>query len=260
MWGGQIWQPENFDHQYHGNVPMYQALAKSYNLATLDLAYRIGFEEVGEALRRLGVEREFTMFPAVALGALELSPFEVARLYQPIASAGESSQLGIVASVLSSDGEVLKEFRQDTRVPYSKAALATLRDGMKLSAQIGTTRAAQAALPDLVFAAKTGTTNQQRDSWYQGMTADYSTTIWLGADNNHPLSITGSSGAQKVWIEMMKRLNPTSLADELPQGSEHFQVSNNEFKLAADRCDEKLILPFLDGTAPQEKNFCIWPF
>jgi penicillin-binding protein 1B len=257
---GQIWQPENFDHKYHGYVPMYQALAKSYNLATLDLAYRIGFDEVGEALRRLGVEREFTMFPAVALGAIELSPFEVARLYQPIASAGESSQLGIVASVITSDGEVLKEFRQDTRVPYSKAALATLRDGMRLSAQIGTTRAAQAALPNLVFAAKTGTTNQQRDSWYQGITADYSTTIWLGADDNHPLSITGSSGAQKVWIEMMKRLNPTSLEDVLPNGSEHFQVSASEFKLAADRCDDKLMLPFLEGTEPNDKNFCIWPF
>ena len=258
--GGQLWQPENFDHKYHGNVPMYQALAKSYNLATLDLAYRIGFEEVGDALRRLGVEREFTMFPAVALGALELSPFEVARLYQPIASAGESSQLGIVASVLSNEGEVLKEFRQDTRVPYSKAALATLRDGMRLSAQIGTTRAAQAALPELVFAAKTGTTNQQRDSWYQGITADYSTTIWLGADDNHPLSITGSSGAQKVWIEMMKRLNPTSLDRSLPQGSDYYQVSTNEFKLAADRCDDKLTLSFLEGTEPSDKNFCIWPF
>ncbi|KZM40796.1 penicillin-binding protein [Marinomonas sp. SBI22] len=258
--GGELWEPENFDHKYHGNVPMYQALAKSYNLATLDLAYRIGFEEVGDALRRLGVEREFTMFPAVALGALELSPFEVARLYQPIASAGESSQLGIVASVLTSEGGVLKEFSQDTRVPYSKAALATLRDGMKLSAQIGTTRAAQAALPNLVFAAKTGTTNQQRDSWYQGITADYSTTIWLGADDNHPLSITGSSGAQKVWIEMMKRLNPTSLEEVLPHGSEYFQVSRNEFKLAADRCDDKVTLSFLEGTAPEDKNFCIWPF
>jgi len=258
--GGKIWQPENFDHKYHGYVPMYQALAKSYNLATLDLAYRIGFDEVGEALRRLGVEREFTMFPAVALGAIELSPFEVARMYQPIASAGESSQLGIVASVITSDGEVLKEFRQDTRVPYSKAALATLRDGMRLSSQIGTTRAAQAALPGLVFAAKTGTTNQQRDSWYQGITADYSTTIWLGADDNHPLSITGSSGAQKVWIEMMKRINPSSLDDNLPQGSGHFQVSASEFKLAADRCDDKLILPFLEGTEPSDKNFCVWPF
>lgn len=257
---GQIWQPENFDRKYHGNVPMYQALAKSYNLATLDLAYRIGFEEVGEALRRLGVEREFTMFPAVALGSLELSPFEVARLYQPIASAGESSQLGIVASVLTNEGEVLKEFRQDTRVPYSKAALATLREGMTLSSKIGTTRAAQWALPDLVFAAKTGTTNQQRDSWYQGITSDYSTTIWLGADDNHPLSITGSSGAQKVWIEMMKRLNPTSLDGVLPEGSERFQVSTNEFKLVADRCDEKVTLPFLEGTEPQNKDFCIWPF
>lgn len=257
---GTIWQPENFDRKYHGIVPMYVALAKSYNLATLDLAYRLGFEEVGEGLRKLGVERSFLMLPSVALGAIELSPFEVARLYQPIASMGESSQLGIVASVINADGEVLKQFRSSSRSAYSKPALATILDGMTMSAKIGTTRSAQAALPNLRFAAKTGTTNQQRDSWYQGITADYSSTIWLGADDNHPLSITGSSGAQRVWIDLMKRLNPQSLALDLPAGSARYQVHANEFKQLADRCDDKVNLAFLSGTEPTEKAYCIWPF
>lgn len=257
---GKIWQPENFDHQYHGMVPMYMAMAKSYNLATLDLAYRLGFESVGEGLRKLGVERSFVMLPSIALGALELSPFEVARLYQPIASAGESAQLGIVASVITAEGEVLKEFNHASHSSYSKPALATIRDGMTMSAQIGTTRAAQAALPNLRFAAKTGTTNQQRDSWYQGITADYSTTIWLGADNNHPLPITGSSGAQRVWIDMMKRLNPQSLETQLPVGVEHFQVDPMEFKLVGNRCKEKVTLPFLRGTEPDSKDQCWWLF
>lgn len=257
---GTIWQPENFDLQYHGMVPMYVALAKSYNLATLDLAYRLGFEEVGDGLRKLGVERSFLMLPSVALGALELSPFEVARLYQPIASAGESTQLGIVASVITSDGEVLKKFSSASRSSYSKPALATVRDGMTMSAKIGTTRSAQAALPNLRFAAKTGTTNQQRDSWYQGITDDYSTTIWLGADNNHPLSITGSSGAQRVWIDMMKRLNPESLTLSLPSGTNRYQVHLSEFKQVADRCDEKVNLTFLESTEPTSNDYCLWPF
>ncbi|TBR37819.1 penicillin-binding protein [Marinomonas agarivorans] len=257
---GKIWEPENFDLKYHGTVPMYVALAKSYNLATLDLAYRVGFDKVGDGLRKLGVERSFLMLPSVALGALELSPFEVARLYQPIASAGESSQLGIVASVINSDGEVLKQFRSTSRSAYSKPALATVLDGMTMSGKIGTTRSAQAALPNLRFAAKTGTTNQQRDSWYQGITADYSTTIWLGADNNHPLSITGSSGAQRVWIDMMKRVNPQSLDLGLPEGANRYQVHASEFKQLSDRCDNKVSLAFLSGTEPNEKDYCIWPF
>jgi len=257
---GTIWQPENFDLKYHGMVPMYMAMAKSYNLATLDLAYRLGFEKVGEGLRKLGVERSFMMLPSIALGALELSPFEVARLYQPIASAGESSQLGIVAAVITAEGEVIKKFTRTSHSSYSKPALATARDGMTMSSKIGTTRAAQASLPNLRFAAKTGTTNEQRDSWYQGITGDYSTTIWLGADNNHPLSITGSSGAQKVWIDMMRRLNPESLDFALPLGAERLQVDPFEFKQVADRCGEKVDLTFLSGTEPNSKEYCIWPF
>lgn len=258
--GGQIWEPENYDRRTHGVVHLYEAMAKSYNLATLAVAQDIGFDRVGDTLRQLGVKRPFTMHPSTALGALELSPFEVSRLYQPIASQGQSSELGVVLAVMDQNNQLMKRFDQDTEVPFTDAVLAVTLDGMTQTPKIGTARAAQAVFPNLNFAAKTGTTNQQKDSWYVGITGDYASTIWLGDDDNLPLSITGSSGAQKVWIDFTKHVNSRSLPDDLPNGAARFSVLNEKFEIAADRCENKTALSFILGTEPKSKSFCIWPF
>ncbi|WP_235075952.1 transglycosylase domain-containing protein [Marinomonas profundimaris] len=258
--GSQIWEPENYDRKTHGVVHLYEAMAKSYNLATVSLAHQIGFERVGDTLRQLGVKRPFTMRPAMALGALELSPFEVSRLYQPIASQGQSSELGVVLAVMDQNDQMMKRFDHQNDVPFTDALLAVTLDGMTKTPQIGTARAAQAAFPNLKFAAKTGTTNQQKDSWYVGITGDYSSVVWLGDDDNVPLSITGSSGAQKVWIDFTRNVNPRSLPDGLPNGAARFNVLNSEFEIAADRCDDKVSLAFILGTEPKKSTSCLWPF
>jgi penicillin-binding protein 1B len=258
--GGQIWEPENYDRKTHGVVHLYEAMAKSYNLATVSLAQQIGFDRVGDTLRQLGVKRAFTMHPAMALGALELSPFEVSRLYQPIASQGRSSELGVVLAVMDQNDQLLKRFDRKNDVPFTDALLAVTLDGMTKTPKIGTARAAQAAFPNLNFAAKTGTTNEQKDSWYVGITGDYSSIVWLGDDDNVPLSITGSSGAQKVWIDFTKNVNPRSLPDSLPSGAARFNVLDNKFEMAADRCEGKVSLAFILGTEPKESSSCFWPF
>ncbi|WP_239090302.1 penicillin-binding protein 1B [Marinomonas ostreistagni] len=258
--GQDIWEPQNYSRKTHGEVPLYVALAKSYNLATIDLASELGFDRIAQTLRQLGVKRPFTMYPSVALGSLELSPFEVARLYQPIASTGVSSELGIVLSVMDQEGKVLKRFDRSTDVPFTQAALGVTLAGMTKSPEMGTARAAQAQLPNLRFAAKTGTTNDQRDSWFVGISDDYLATVWLGQDDNRPMSITGSSGAQWVWIDFAKQLPQNSLQRALPEGANYYQVKTDEFKIAADRCDEKVSLPFIEGTQPRESTSCFWPF
>lgn len=257
---GNVWQPENYDRKEHGEVPLYIALAKSYNLATIDLVTQLGFSRVDQVLKELGVKRPFRMLPSVALGAIELSPFEVARLYQPIASIGKSSELGIVLAVANHDGQILKRFNHKGRVPFTSSSLAVAREGMVLVPQLGTAKAAQKAFPDLRFAAKTGTTNNQRDSWYVSITEDTVSTIWLGLDNNNPMSITGSSGAQRVWIDFAHRYTQNSLSKKLPKGALRLNILEDEFKIAADRCQQKISLTFIDGTQPNDSSSCIWPF
>ncbi|MCB5161611.1 transglycosylase domain-containing protein [Marinomonas algarum] len=257
---GQIWEPENYDRKTHGTVHLYEAMAKSYNLATVSLAEQIGFDRVGDTLRQLGVKRPFTMLPSVALGALELSPFEVSRLYQPIASQGKSSELGVVLAVMDQGDRLIKRFDQQRGVPFTDALLGVTLDGMTKTPQIGTARAAQAAFPNLRFAAKTGTTNQQRDSWYVGITGDYASTVWLGDDDNVPLSITGSSGAQKVWIDFTRQVAQSSIPMSLPKGAARYDVLKETFELAGERCEEKTPLAFVIGTEPKDSRSCFWGF
>ncbi|RDL44639.1 penicillin-binding protein [Marinomonas piezotolerans] len=258
--GNTLWEPQNYGRTSHGTVPLYLALAKSYNLATIDLANQLGFDRVGDTLRQLGVKRPFTMYPSVALGSIELSPFEVARLYQPIASTGASSELGVVLSVMDQSGKILKRFDRKTDVPFTDASLAVTLAGMTKVPQIGTAKASQAVFPSLRFAAKTGTTNDQRDSWFVAITDEYSSTVWLGKDENVPMSITGSSGAQRVWINFAKQLPQGSLPRALPTGARYFTVANDTFELAAERCDDKIELPFIRGTEPRSSTSCLWPF
>jgi len=257
---GKIWAPENYDRTTHGVVHLYEAMAKSYNLATINLAQQVGFDRVGDTLRQLGVKRPFTMHPAMALGALELSPFEVARLYQPIASRGQSSELGVVLAVMDQKDHLIKRFDRSTSVPFTEALLAVTLDGMTKVPEIGTARAAQHRFPGLTFAAKTGTSNELRDSWFEGITGDYASTVWLGMDDNEPMNITGATGAQKVWIDFTEHTNPRSLPETLPSGAARYNVLNSSFEIAADRCDDKESLAFVLGTQPQSSSSCIWPF
>lgn len=257
---GKIWAPENYDRSTHGVVHLYEAMAKSYNLATINLAQQVGFDRVGDTLRQLGVKRSFTMHPAMALGALELSPFEVARLYQPIASRGQSSELGVVLAVMDQKDHLIKRFDRSSQVPFSDALLAVTLDGMTKVPQIGTARAAQRRFPNLTFAAKTGTSNNLRDSWFEGITGDYASTVWLGMDDNGSMNITGATGAQKVWIDFTEHTNPRSLPEALPQGAARYNVLNKTFEVAAERCDDKVSLAFLSGTQPKSSSSCIWPF
>ena len=154
----------------------------------------------------------------------------------------------------------MKRFDQHNDVPFTDALLAVTLDGMTKTPKIGTAKAAQAAFPDLNFAAKTGTTNQQKDSWFVGITGDYSSTVWLGDDNNVPLSITGSSGALKVWVDFTKNVNSRSLPDTLPNGAARYNVLDSKFEIAADRCKDKTPLAFILGTEPKDSTSCFWPF
>ncbi|WP_235890014.1 penicillin-binding protein 1B [Maribrevibacterium harenarium] len=258
--GGSYWQPENYDRRYHGVVPMYEALAKSYNVATVALANELGFDRVAQTLKELGVKRPFTMVPAVALGAIELSPFEVARLYQPIASEGRSSELGIVRSVTDANGKVLTRFTPKSGARFSDAALSVTLAGMMKVPELGTAKAAATQFPHLQFAAKTGTTNNNRDSWFVAITDELSSVIWLGDDQNKALPITGSSGAQQVWIDFTRRRPQASLVPRLAGGAVWQNVRESEFVEAGERCDDGIRLPFVRGSEAGRADSCIWNF
>jgi penicillin-binding protein 1B len=105
-----LWQPKNYDHSVHGSVPLYRALVKSYNLATVNLGLALGSIEVADFLHDLGAVRDIDTVPAMLLGSVSLPPIEVAQVYQTIAAGGFRAPLRAIREVLDASGRPLNRY------------------------------------------------------------------------------------------------------------------------------------------------------
>ncbi|WP_207063282.1 penicillin-binding protein 1B [Motiliproteus sp. SC1-56] len=254
---GSLWQPQNFDHQSHGAVPLHRALALSYNQATARLGMTLGMDRVIDVLQRLGVDKEIPPYPATLLGALSLSPMEVMQLYQTLAANGFETPLRVIRSVLTAEGELLSSYHFELEQQFDPASMHLLHYALQETVREGTARALYGRFPDsLNMAGKTGTTNDQRDSWFAGFTGDYLAVAWLGEDDNRPTPLTGSSGALKVWAELMASLGPRSYRAVIPEGVSYHWVDEARGALTAERCPNARLMPFIEGTAPEAYVGC----
>ena len=173
MKDGQVWSPENFNHQSHGMVPLHQAIAHSYNLATARLGMDLGLDKVINTLQRLGVARPMDAFPSLLLGAQGLSPMEVATMYQTIAANGFQMPLRSIRMVTDNAGQELSSYPFQLKQTISSNSIHLLQYMMQETARSGTARSIYQHLPANINAAgKTGTSDQQRDSWFAGFTGN----------------------------------------------------------------------------------------
>jgi penicillin-binding protein 1B len=217
---GQIWKPKNYGGRVHGQVPLYHALAHSYNLATVRLGMEgLGLDKVADTLKRLGIERKFQMYPADLLGSIALTPLEVIQMYQTIASKGFSTPLRAIRDVLDRDGKALKRYSLSVKQTFEAGPIFLLNYALQRAVREGTGRYVARTLPKKsVLAGKTGTTNNSRDSWFAGFGSDLVTVIWVGRDDNKPMSLTGASGAMLIWRDFIKAVRPQSLPPVTPKG------------------------------------------
>ena len=121
----------------------------------------------------------------------------------------------------------------------------------------GTARSVYNQLPENIsFAGKTGTTNDLKDSWFAGYSGDYLAVSWMGADNNSPVKLTGSSGALRVWSDIMRSTAQQSLLPEPGDDLEYYWIDMNNGLLSSNKCEGAAQLAFVKGTAPQEHSDC----
>lgn len=212
---GNVWTPRNYDRKYRGDVPLYIALAKSLNVPTVRLGMALGIPEVSNTLERLGVNKdEIRPVPSMFLGSFSLTPFEVAQMYQTLTNSGKRAKLTALRSVMDMEGNVLyQSLPRSSRAVDEQAAWLTTY-AMKQGVAQGTGRFLQSQFGWAALAGKTGTSNDNRDSWFVGVDGREVTTIWLGRDDNKPVHLTGSSGALRVYAEYLKQRIPERL--ELP--------------------------------------------
>jgi len=255
--GGRLWEPRNFDRQAHGDVLLYRALAKSYNLASARLGMDLGLETVVDMLARLGIEREVPRVPALTLGAGEYSPMDMAALYQTIAAGGFRMPLRSIRDIVDAHGEPLKRYPLEYDRTVSLQAVHLLHYALRAVVREGTGRGVYRYLPDdFEVAGKTGTTNNGRDSWFAGFSGDLLTVSWIGRDDNGGTGLTGGSGALKVWAHFMARASERSLGYRMPDGIQTHWIDDRSGYLTGKGCPNSRMLPFIAGSEPRRSTNC----
>ncbi|MDQ8576346.1 bifunctional glycosyl transferase/transpeptidase, partial [Klebsiella aerogenes] len=184
---GQTWSPQNDDRRFSGQVMLVDALTRSMNVPTVNLGMSLGLPAITDTWQKLGVPKDqLNAVPAMILGALNLTPIEVAQAFQTIASGGNRATLSALRSVIAEDGTVLyQSYPQAERAVPAQAAYMTLWT-MQQVVQRGTGRQLGAKYPGLHLAGKTGTTNNNVDTWFAGIDGSQVTITWVGRDNNQP--------------------------------------------------------------------------
>ena len=254
---GAIWRPQNFDHKSHGEVPLYEAMGQSYNLATARLGMALGLGRISDTLQRLGYEGVIPQVPALTLGAVSMAPFDVATIYHTIATGGFYSPLASIHSVYSSENQPLKRYPYRVENRFDTGAMHLLQYAMQVVMREGTGRSAYHYVEDgIALAGKTGTSNDQRDSWFSGFNDDYLAVVWLGRDDNGKMPFTGSSGALQLWSQLMSDLQAGSLAFTRPDNIVYHWVDPQLGLLSEKACTGARYMPFIVGSEPQEAVTC----
>lgn len=255
--GAPDWQPKNYDLKFHGLVPLRTALAQSYNAATARLGTEIGLDKVLDNVRKLGVERELRPFASTLLGAVELSPLEVAQMYQTIASGGFRSPLRAIREVTTQEGRPLTRYALKVEQAFPPEPIVLITAAMQGVVREGTAQALKSFLaPEIGAAGKTGTTDEQRDAWFAGFTGDRLAVVWVGYDDNRAARLSGAAAALPIWGDLMAALSPEPLALAAPETIERVWIDPQTNLRADSQCAGAIELPFVQGSAPQERSPC----
>ena len=255
--GAPDWEPQNYDKKFHGMVPLRTALAQSYNAATARLGTDIGVEKVLDNVRRLGIERPLRPFASTLLGAVELSPLEVAQMYQTLASGGFKTPLRAIREVTTMEGKPLARYALRVEQAIAPESAYLITAAMQGVVREGTGQGLKSLFPaDIGIAGKTGTTDEQRDAWFAGFTGDRLAIVWVGYDDNRAARLSGSATALPVWGDLMAALAPEPLALAKPDTIETVLIDPQSGLRADGSCPGALELPFASGSAPAGRAPC----
>ena len=247
-----MWSPKNYDGVFHGRVPLFEALVFSYNAATVRLGMELGLDRFFDTLQSLGIEQDFPPYPSALLGAVEMSPLEIARMYQTFAAGGYSSPGRAIESVYRPDGKVLQRYPLTVLEKVDPGAVYLLNKTLQTVVSSGTGRSMDRSFAEKwTPAGKTGTTNDLRDSWFAGFTGDYVAVAWMGRDDNRPCGLTGASGAMSLWGDIMGKISSLPLQLARPDNVVMASIDPSTAARTEPSCPESVSVPFLEGSEPQ---------
>jgi penicillin-binding protein 1B len=254
---GKTWAPQNYDRTYRGPVPAVRALAESLNTPTVRLGMDVGPKQVAALLKGLGLDTAPPALPSMLLGAVEMSPLEVAQVYNSLANGGFRAPLKAVRAVLDAEGKPLERAQLKISRAADPAAVQELNASLVQVFARGTARGARAWLPPgLVVAGKTGTSDDLRDSWFAGFTNDHVTVVWVGADDNSPTGLSGATGALPVWARLVGSFGDASYEPTPAPGLRYVPFDFATGMMAEEGCGDPVTLPLPVGTELPPNPLC----
>ena len=250
--GGKLWEPNNFDKKFHGNVPLHVALSESYNVATTRLGMDLGYSVVQETFTKLGIEKKIPKYPSIFVGSFEMTPLEAIQAYQTIASEGFYSPLNSIRTVESSGDVLSLSYPYKVEQRFRPEPIYLLKFVLKQTFISGTARGfSSRVIEKWKTGGKTGTSDDQRDSWFVGYAGNYLMVVWLGFDDNRKSPLTGRTGALQVWKNFMSRLDPIAYEVRKPSRIRYEWVDVKDGLLSGERCKGSILIPFVEGTEPE---------
>jgi len=254
---GSLWEPQNYDKESHGIVPLYYAMANSYNQSTARLGMEVGLENVTNTFKDLGTVRTLPQYPSILLGAFEMTAIDVAEMYQTIAASGFHTPLKAIRGVTTAEGQLLSRYGYQVKQTIKTEPIYLLQKAMQQTVKQGTARYLNSRFDtSLNLAGKTGTSDSQRDSWFSGFSGDRLAVVWVGRDDNESMPITGASGALRVWADTMHDLPLKPLYPLPTEFIEEYWVEPQSNLLTKEKCEGAMLMPYIKGTAPQMQNEC----
>lgn len=253
---GEIWAPKNYDRKLHGAMTLFRAFTRSYNLPFIQLGIGEGLERLSQNLDRINLLKHRTVYPSLMLGTTAMSAFEVTQMMQVIANNGYFMPLSTIRDVSDQDYKPLQKIPVEPYQLFDKATMIQVQRAMLGVTEEGTARGLARQFPGMAIAAKTGTTNDARDSWFTAFTRQRLSVIWMGLDDNQPLGLTGASGAMRLWSAIMSRQGFDPLALSADKALSWRTIDAITGKLTDKRCLNAILLPIPVNQLPTERSSC----
>jgi penicillin-binding protein 1B len=253
-YGDQIYEPRNYKEEYHGDVTARYALAMSLNNATVKLAEEVGYEKVADLAKAAGIA-SVKATPAMALGAYDATPLDMAAAYTVFANGGLRIAPTVVNSVRNANGDIVQDFKPETRQVLDPRVAFLMTDMMEGVINYGLGYTAVRLRGFTQPAA--GKTGSSHDGWFAGYTSNLLCVVWVGFDYYSDLRVSGALSAAPIWTEFMKRAAVLPAYSDMkgfsqPSGVVDVQLDKTTNLLATPACPEDYSAAFIAGTEPSE--------
>jgi penicillin-binding protein 1B len=246
------YEPSNFKHEFYGTVTLRQAIAHSLNVATVKVGELVGFDTIVDLAKKAGLNYNIQPTPAVALGAYEVTPMEMAGAYTIFANQGVYVKPDFVSMVRAQNGREIYVNKKEERTVLDPRVAYLMTNLMEEVMRSGTAAGVRALGFGVPAAGKTGTSH---DGWFAGYTFELLCIVWVGFDDNSQLDLEGAHSALPIWTEFMKRaLQYRAYRDarrfEAPDGIVSVQIDPESGMLATPQCPKTISEVYISGTQP----------